>query len=271
MLEVLRIYTDSPLRNFTYIVREPNSQKTLSIDPYDPGQISQVLEKKTWGLDYILNTHEHNDHTCGNDGLVSKYGAKVLAHPAGLGKIPHATYALKEGEKILESPDGNSYLQVIYTPGHTFAHVCLLQIENGSIYAVFTGDTIFNSGVGNCTRGGDPKTLYETVLKEFQNLPGNVRLYPGHDYLKNNLKFSLAIDPSNEAAAKALSKAESLKEDQEFWTTNFSEERTFNPFFLVFDPKENLVSGIRNKTQNQSLVSDPQTLFIALRSLRDKW
>ncbi|TGL59598.1 hydroxyacylglutathione hydrolase family protein [Leptospira sarikeiensis] len=271
MLEVLRIYTNSPLRNFSYLVREPETGKTLSIDPFDPDQISEILESKSWNLDYILNTHEHHDHTSGNEGLFQKYGCEVLAHPGGMNKIPHAKRALLEKERLLENQSGSSYLEVLYTPGHTFAHICLLQMENGTPVSVFTGDTIFNSGVGNCTRGGDPSTLYETVLKEFQTLPGSVRLYPGHDYMKNNLRFSLSIDPKNEAASKALAKVEGLKDDVEFWTTNFSEERTFNPFFLIFDPKENLISGIRNKSGSPTLPSDPKTLFISLRSLRDKW
>ncbi|TGJ99265.1 hydroxyacylglutathione hydrolase [Leptospira semungkisensis] len=271
MLEVIRIYTNSPLRNFSYIVREPETEKTLCIDPFDSSQISKVLSAKNWDLDYILNTHEHHDHISGNQGLVREFGAEILAHPNAMTKIPNASKALQEKERILSNKDSSSYLEVFYTPGHTFAHLCLLQMEKEIPYAVFTGDTVFNSGVGNCKNGGDPETLYTTILEKFETLPGSVRLYPGHDYFKNNLRFSLNIDPKNLAAKTALSKVESLKENEEFWTTSFSEERQFSPFFLAFRPEENLVQGIKKSTGNESIPSDPKSLFLALRSLRDKW
>ncbi|MFB5651645.1 hydroxyacylglutathione hydrolase [Leptospira wolffii] len=271
MLEIVRIYTHSPLRNFSYLVRQKDTGETLCIDPYDSEQIRKVLESKSWDLNSIVNTHEHPDHTSGNEGLVREFGSKILAHPNAISKIPGATVALGEKERILSDSSGDSYLEVLYTPGHTFAHVCLLEWENGKPKSVFTGDTIFNSGVGNCKNGGNPEALYSTVSETFRSLPGAVRLYPGHDYLLNNLRFSLHLDPENGAARKALQKAESLEKDKEFWTTDFSEEREFNPFFLVFQPKDALVQGIRKNIGNENLEKEPKALFLALRSLRDKW
>ncbi len=271
MLEVLRIYTHSPLRNFSYLVHQVETGETLCIDPFDSKQIEDVLESKSWNLEYIVNTHEHSDHISGNKGLVRKFQSEVLAHPNAIAVIPNAKRSLGEKERILSDKDGKSYLEVLYTPGHTFAHLCLLQWEEGRPYAVFSGDTIFNSGVGNCTRGGDPETLYHTVANVFQNMPEDMILYPGHDYLKTNLRFSLNIDPNNQKAQAALRKAESLKENEEFWTTRFSEERTFNPFFLLFQPGSSLLPGIRKLSKNETLPNEPKSLFITLRSLRDKW
>ncbi|TGK04077.1 hydroxyacylglutathione hydrolase [Leptospira langatensis] len=271
MLEVVRIYTSSPLRNFSYLVHQSDTQETLCIDPFESSQISHALSAKGWDLQYILNTHEHHDHISGNEGLIREFGAEVLAHPNAMSRIPGATRSLQEKERLLSNLDSSSYLEIFYTPGHTFAHLCLLQMEKEIPHAVFTGDTVFNSGVGNCKNGGDPETLYNTIRERFETLPGSVRLYPGHDYFKNNLRFSLHIDPANQAAKTALSRVESLKENEEFWTTSFSEERTFSPFFLAFHPEEDLVRGIKKSIGNESIPSDPKSLFLALRSLRDKW
>ncbi|EQA37071.1 putative hydroxyacylglutathione hydrolase [Leptospira inadai serovar Lyme str. 10] len=271
MLEIVRIYTHSSLRNFTYLIRQPDTEETLCLDPFDSSQVSAVLKEKNWSLEYIVNTHEHWDHTAGNEGLVQEFKSIVLTHPQGMETVPSASRSLHSGERILSDREGNSYLEVLDTPGHTFAHICLVQIENKVPVGVFTGDTIFNCGVGNCKNGGDPSTLYQTVSRIFYQFPDGVKLYPGHDYFQNNLKFSLAVDPANSAAHAALKKVNSLKSDAEFWTTNFAEERTFNPFFLCSKPSASLLSGIRNKSAQPNLPEDERTLFLTLRSLRDKW
>ena len=45
--------------------------------------------------------------------------------------------------------------------------------------------------------------MYETFAEQLDTLPDDTRLYPGHDYIENNLQFTLAREPDN-AAAKAL-------------------------------------------------------------------
>ncbi|TGK14713.1 hydroxyacylglutathione hydrolase [Leptospira fluminis] len=271
MLEIIQIYTASPLRNFSYVIRQTSSGETVCIDPFDSVQISALLKDKHWSLNFIVNTHEHWDHTSGNEGLCREFGSVVLTHPKGMDSVPFASRPLLPGDRILSDPAGLSYLEVLHTPGHTFAHICLLQIENETPTAVFTGDTIFNCGVGNCKNGGNPEVLYRTVSEIFYALPDTVRLYPGHDYLKNNLRFSLHLDPENSKAKAAMERAEGLRENEEFWTTDFGEEREFNPFFLCRNPSLSLVSGIRNRSGKTDLPTDEKTLFLTLRSLRDKW
>ena len=51
-------------------------------------------------------------------------------------------------------------LECLDTPGHTMSHVCLLSHTEQP--ALFSGDTLFNAGAGNCHNGGHPAELYET-------------------------------------------------------------------------------------------------------------
>ncbi|PJZ68571.1 hydroxyacylglutathione hydrolase [Leptospira perolatii] len=271
MQEIVRIYTNSPLRNFTYLVHESSTSQTLCIDPYDSEQVIRVLKQKGWSLQIIVNTHEHGDHTRGNEGLYKEFSPEVLTHKNAHRVVPFATRSVSNSERILESSDQLNYLRILDTPGHTFAHICLLQIEYEIPVAVFSGDTIFNCGVGNCKNGGDPTSLFETVSQIFQPLSDQVLLYPGHDYLKNNLRFSFDLDPSNDSTRLALENAESLSQDREFITATFGEERTYNPFFLCFEPTAQLISSVRRKAQNPELPSDRKSLFLSLRELRDRW
>ena len=86
----------------------------------------------------------------------------------------------------------------------TLAHLCLLLEGPGGPKGIFSGDTLFNAGVGNCHNGGDPEVLFETVSKQLKDLPGDVLLYPGHEYLENNLGFTLDREPSNGDAKTLL-------------------------------------------------------------------
>jgi hydroxyacylglutathione hydrolase len=75
-------------------------------------------------------------------------------------------------------------LEALDTPGHTMCHICLRSHTEQP--ALFSGDTMFNAGVGNCHNGGDPATLYQTFAQQLHGLPDNTLVYPGHDYLENN-------------------------------------------------------------------------------------
>ena len=154
-------------------------------------------------------------------------------------------------------------MEVLDTPGHTFAHLCLLIKENKTPYAIITGDTLFNAGVGNCYNGGDPKILYKTISKEFKNLPDNVILYPGHEYMERNLGFSLDREPSNSDSTNLLKKVTGLKMEKDFFATNLNLERKINPF-LRLDNVE-----IRKKLKIEK--NNELEVFLTLRELRDKW
>ncbi|AYV54251.1 MBL fold metallo-hydrolase [Leptospira kmetyi] len=227
------------------------------------------MDEKGWKLDFVLNTHEHPDHTSGNAGLVKRYGCTVYSHPGGIGKIPHAAHPLKKADRILSSE--KEYLEILDTPGHTFCHVCILLVENQKPTAIFTGDTLFNAGVGNCHRGGEPQVLAKTVLEQFYPMAGEILLYPGHDYMETNLKFTLSLDPSNSDAISTLEECSHLTKDVEFLTTDLAKEKKINAFLQCDKPSSTLRENVSKKISPKTLGPSPEDLFVSLRSLRDQW
>ena len=94
-------------------------------------------------------------------------------------------------------------LEALDTPGHTMSHVCLLSHTDQP--ALFCGDTLFNAGAGNCHNGGHPAELYKTFAEQLAKLPQSTLIYPGHDYIENNLRFTLDREPDNESARRRCS------------------------------------------------------------------
>ena len=68
-------------------------------------------------------------------------------------------------------------LECLDTPGHTLAHICLF--AHGDAPALFSGDTLFNAGAGNCHSTGRPELLYDTFATQLARLPDSTRLFPG--------------------------------------------------------------------------------------------
>lgn len=259
-MKIHQIYTFNELRNFTYLIELANKQ-AIVIDPWDSDEINQQLVKRQLNLIAIINTHEHWDHTQGNAALVKKHACQVWAHENGQGKIPHLSRVLQADELV--TLDQNYQLLVLDTPGHTFAHLCFLVLENSSPVAVFTGDTLFNAGVGHCRSGGNEEVLYQTISQQFQVLDDNIIVYPGHDYLENNLEFTLKFEPENKQAKQWLEKVTAENYQPGMLQTSIGDEKSFNTFMRL----EN-ADIIEHLALNQPT---PKQVFLALRALRDNW
>ena len=234
---------------------------TFVIDPYDPSQLIPLINDAGGHLKGIINTHEHADHTCGNKGLQKEFPAPIYAHYNARGKIASVDHFLQQGHKI-DIDDSHKFF-VMDTPGHTLSHLSLLLLKNEQPIAVFTGDTIFNAGVGNCHHGGDPTILYETIRNQILTLPNNVLIYPGHEYLGNNLQFTLHYWPSNINAKRKYKSYKKVDPDKTFFVTTVGEEKKIN-LFLTSDHKyfiDNLGANLKT----------PKHIFLKLRELRDKW
>jgi hydroxyacylglutathione hydrolase len=257
---VEQVWTDNPLRNFHYLVACPETFEALAIDPYDHQLVLQRAEALGWKITQILNTHEHFDHIDGNQAMVAATGAVVLAHANARDKIAGMDTGLQAGSVVRV---GSSVeLEVLDTPGHTMSHICLLY--RTQVPALFSGDTIFNAGVGHCHYGGDPEVLADTVFSQVDALPDNTMLYPGHDYIVNNLRFTLDREPNNRAAAELLQQVESQDPNQAL-ITNLGQERQINSFFRTQSPE------IIENFPQLSAEASPREVFLALRECRNSW
>lgn len=261
---VEQIWTANTYRNFNYLIVCPETGEALAIDPLDHRKCLAIARNNGWEITQILNTHEHGDHTGGNQAVIAATGAKLLAHQAAHGTIYGMDRGLGAGDVVRV---GNTVeLETLDTPGHTMSHVCLL--SHTDLPALFCGDTLFNAGAGNCHNGGDPHCLYNTFVNQLSQLSDNTRIYPGHDYIANNLKFTLDREPENEKAAELFNRVCDQDPNKALVLT-LSLEKEVNTFFRLNSPK--IIETLRRAFPELSDKPDTETVFLKLRELRNQW
>jgi len=261
---VEQIWTGNSWRNYNYLIACSQTGEAVAIDPLAHAQVLARAKQRGWEITQIVNTHEHGDHTGGNDALMAATGAKLLAHHGAGQKIAHIDRGLAAGDIIRVGTTVE--LEVLDTPGHTMSHVCLLGRADSP--ALFSGDTLFNAGAGNCHNGGSPDELYLTFTSQLARLSGATRVFPGHDYIQRNLEFTLNREPGNTAAVELTQRLGAHDPGKGFVTT-IDEERGINVFFRLENPE--VIERLRERFPDLPAHPDRKAVFLKLRELRNTW
>jgi hydroxyacylglutathione hydrolase len=261
---VEQIWTGNAYRNFNYVIACPETGDALAIDPLDFSKCLAVAQDRGWRITQIVNTHEHGDHIGGNKAMVAATGAKIIAHSNAGGRIPNMDRGVGAGDVIKVGVTVD--LECLDTPGHTMSHICLLSHTDQP--ALFSGDTLFNAGAGNCHNGGHPNELYETFDKQRSRLRDDTLVYPGHDYLINNLRFTLDREPDNEFAQQMIRDYEK-QDPADALVTTLAQEHEMNTFFRLDSPT--VVARLKEDYPDIGDHPDARSVFLKLRELRNSW
>ena len=266
-----RVWAANRGRNFHYLIACPETREALAVDPLNAEACLTRARELGWRISQIFNTHEHQDHTGGNAAMVAATGAPVLAHKAAAERIGGVTYGLGDGDLVRVG--SSVQLSCLDTPGHTRAHLCLYGEATGDAApALFSGDTLFNAGVGNCIHGGDPALLYESFTGCLAKLPDATRVFPGHEYLQRNLGFTLDREPSNQAASELAQRVGASAEALSGPTApvlSMGEEKQIN-VFLRLESAE-IIERLSRADGAAAPRPTPRMVFLALRELRNRW
>jgi len=177
--------------NYSYLIIDEKKNIACVIDPSESNPVIKYLEKNKIDLKFILNTHHHYDHVGGNKKLKEKYGASVVGFKKDKDKIPEIDILVSDQE-IWKYEDFEA--KIIHIPGHTLGHICFYFYNNKS---VFTGDTLFSLGCGKIFEGTYSQMF--NSLKKLKELPGDTKIFCGHEYTLNNSKFCLTHDKNNKS------------------------------------------------------------------------
>jgi hydroxyacylglutathione hydrolase len=209
--------------NFGYLVHDPATGATASIDAPEAAPVLKVLEREGWKLTDILVTHHHHDHVGGVSELKQKYGARVVAPHDKSAKIANVDLRVGEGDTVTV---GGLKARVLETPGHTLDHISYVF---DSEQALFAADTLFSIGCGRVFEGNYPM-MWDSLLK-LRALPDDFRLYCGHEYTAANVKFALTIEPENAALQARAAEVTRLRaEGKPTIPVKLSDEKQANVF-----------------------------------------
>lgn len=165
-----------------YLLSDEVSGLGAVIDPGGSAKtiLAAVAEARVT-VTMLLLTHGHFDHTGAVKELRETFpGVKVYLHPADKALLGDAIMpAIGETEDYGEGDVltlGSLSIRVLHTPGHTPGGVCLA-VEN----VLFTGDTLFEGSMGRTDLEGGSETQLLHSLKRLAQLPGDWRVFPGHE------------------------------------------------------------------------------------------
>jgi glyoxylase-like metal-dependent hydrolase (beta-lactamase superfamily II) len=190
----------------SYVVHDPATLRAAVIDPvldYNPRNartstrsadaILAYVAETGLEVDWLLETHAHADHLSASHYLHGKTGAPIVIG-AQITRVQEMFAALFEADDVKTDgsqfdwlvdegdklPLGDLEIGVLHTPGHTPA--CVSYVIDD---AVFVGDTLFMPDYGTARSdfpGGSATDLYHSIRKILA-LPGETRMFVGHDYL----------------------------------------------------------------------------------------
>ena len=202
----VQTFFDKATSTATHLVSDPATGVAAIIDPvldFEPkaarlstasaDAVLAAVRDQGLTLAYVLETHAHADHLSAADYIRRQTGAAVVIG-AQITEVQKAFIPRFEADDVTEDgrvfdrllaegdvlPLGELEIGVLHTPGHTPACVTYLIGD-----AAFVGDTLFMPDYGTARAdfpGGDAATLYRSTRKILA-LPGDTRIFVGHDYL----------------------------------------------------------------------------------------
>ncbi len=202
----VQTFFDKATSTATHLVSDPATGIAAIIDPvldFEPkaarlstasaDAVLAAVRDQGLALAYVLETHAHADHLSAADYIRRQTGAAVVIG-AQITQVQKAFIPRFEADDVADDgrvfdrllaegdvlPLGQMEIGVLHTPGHTPACVTYLIGD-----AAFVGDTLFMPDYGTARAdfpGGDAATLYRSTRKILA-LPGETRIFVGHDYL----------------------------------------------------------------------------------------
>ncbi|XP_023944645.2 hydroxyacylglutathione hydrolase, mitochondrial [Bicyclus anynana] len=219
--------------NYMYLIVDKATKEAAIVDPVEPRTVLQAVEAHGVKLTKVLTTHHHWDHAGGNEDLLKLHpGLEVYGGDDRIGalttKVEHNT----------RFNIGQLNVQCLFTPCHTTGHICYFVTtpceENES--AVFTGDTLFLGGCGRFFEG-TAEQMHKALIDILSNLPDETKVFCGHEYSLQNLKFAAHVEPDNDDVKKKIQWSKGQRaEKKPTVPSTILEEKLYNPFMRVSEP-----------------------------------
>lgn len=225
--------------NFIYL-HPCGEGRAFAVDPGDASRVLEALARHKRTLTAILLTHHHWDHTGGVADLRAKTGCQVVGVDRSL--IPPADQIASDGDGLTID---EVRVRFIGTPGHTKRAISF-HVEPSAVDpygVVYTGDTLFIGGCGRLLEG-DAETMWQS-LQKLAALPGETRVYCGHDYTLENYEFATSVAPDHRPFRERLAQVQrALEYGEPTVPSTIAQELTANIFLCANEPAVRAAVGM---------------------------
>ncbi|KAJ7559625.1 hypothetical protein O6H91_04G094000 [Diphasiastrum complanatum] len=217
--------------NYAYLIVDEVTKDAAVVDPVWPEKVLEEAKRRGAVVSKVLTTHRHWDHAGGNNGI-RKLVPDIKVYGGTKDSVEGCTDPLKDGDEFPLSENVN--IKALHTPCHTKGHISYyVTSSDGETPAVFTGDTLFVAGCGKFFEGS-AEDMYYSLLEKLASLPAPTRVFCGHEYTVQNLKFALTVEPHNGAMKSKLAWAEEQrKKNLPTVPSTIAQELDINPFMRV--------------------------------------
>lgn len=124
---------------------------------------------------------------------------------------------------------------------------------------MFTGDTLFLGGCGRFFEGTADQ-MYEALIGKLAKLPDETKVFCGHEYSLQNLKYGNHIEPDNATISAKIEWSKMKREANEPTVpSTIAEEKLINPFMRVQEAS----------VQQFAKFTDPIACMTAIRKIKD--
>jgi len=234
--------------NYIWAIINTAAGKVAVVDPGTATPVINFLEDQQLQLSSILLTHHHHDHTGGVSELLNYCSVPVFGP------------GLATGTAVIV-PEIELTLQVLAIPAHTLDHVAYYNQD-----ILFCGDTLFTGGCGRVFEGSAQQML--AALDQLSALSLQTKVYCGHEYTINNLRFALEVEPDNLKLQQRFETTVFMREQNEPTVpSSIAEELATNPFLRTRQPQ--VIAAIEAHWQ-RSFAGDV-AVFAALREWKNTW
>lgn len=190
---IIKTLVVGPFATNCYIVGSELTKRGIIIDPgAEAGAIVRAVDKLGLSIPLIVVTHTHVDHIGALQAVKDETKAEFAVHQAeSENKLQACSWMLSplvggsfqlppKPDKLLRDGDIISVddlsFSALHTPGHSPGGISL-----SGHGVVFSGDTLFNFGIGRtdfpgCSHQRLMKSIYDKLLV----LPDETVVYPGH-------------------------------------------------------------------------------------------
>ena len=244
--------------NYAYLLICTETRKAVVVDPAEYYPVSTTIDKEKVELEGIFCTHHHADHIGGLEDLLGEFpGVSVSGFGGDSARIPAMDSMLRDGAEVSV---GKIRGKVLHTPGHTSGSLCFRFEEH-----LFTGDTLFGAGCGRIFEGSYEE-MNHCLNNRIAKMAPETRIYFGHEYTLQNLKFAAFVDPDNKAVSDRFIRIKALRDKGgQSCPSTLAEELATNPFLRCEQPS--LLAQVGGRITAES--REPLEVFTALRRLKD--